>query len=172
MRILFPLNTLDMTLKDLEQPNARDKIACQLANAIYENTDHNYNCTTKSIIMGVSEPDVIKEIAINWNNSLRTNFYIKLNTLKDRDINFTLDTADTYNLKLAARELDNDWTPYGTVGIILPGEFSFHPLAFNTIMTQTLFDDIDTHPENYIVLTASVFASATYNTTPCYDWND
>lgn len=111
-----------------------------------------------SVVLGVYEPDKLIEAVSSWNGSIKKAFVAALRgvlpdtgTIETIDVeSIPMDTAKTYELSCAARELDNHWFGYAEHGVYLPNEMGYP--YFTTILDPYDEESVKAHPEEHLLL--------------------
>lgn len=109
---------------------------------------------------GAIEPEYIKATAITWLDAIKNEFLGALDGLTTEHgkiptaNELPVDDSKTHRVSIAARELDNVWSPYGNHGVYLDNE-SGYPY-FTVQLSKSNLADILENPDDYIVVSAFV----------------
>lgn len=150
MQVLTKLSTLGMCLKDMEYPNARHVLSYRLSELLLEHTGREFD--TKSIVLGVSDPDAILYKAREWNTSIRDECMRQLNDLTIADPSPMPCNPAISKVMPILENMSGDYSPDGRFLVIYEPEFLFQKPILRSYVQRDLLLAIEKEPTPYVIL--------------------
>lgn len=154
MKFMFPVSILEGRGTDELSVNAA--LSRRLSDFLDEEEVgvHDLRVTTNNIVYGTDSPDAIRKMAANWDDMIKTTFRIEVCQLDE-----SLDDQKTFAVKLAARDLDNDWNVNGNYGVMFRIEDAnpnFDQLCVKSVIPMCVRSEILKRPEDYAVADVAI----------------
>ncbi len=115
------------------------------------------NYEADRFVFGGIEPEVLLNEVNSWNKNILAGIGPALHNARVINKNgqfspaeIQMDTLATYELKIAIRELDNDWFPLAHHGVYLENEFGFPGFAVQ--VADKVHTAIIAQPEKYLII--------------------
>lgn len=165
MEIITKLSTLDIDPEDVT--DAPDDAIETVFSALkmgfddqshYRDTRLYEDFSSKNYHFGTLEPDYVRDRAEAWVDEIKDQFLNAVNVVCNNvsktgrlpsKEELEADTADTYRLSCAVRELDNTWWDYAEHAVYLKNGNGYP--YFRIHLTDEEKTDILAHPEEYVI---------------------
>lgn len=149
MQVLTKLSTLGMCLADMEYPNARHVLSYRLSELLLEHTGREFE--TKSILLGVSNPDAVLYKVREWNTSMRDECMRQLNNLTMADPSPMPCNPAISKVMPILENMSGDYSPEGMFLVIYEPEFLFQKPILRSYVQRDLLLAIEKEPAPYII---------------------
>lgn len=145
MDVLFPTDLVDGKLNKESAAKAISRVLTDWLSA--------GSITEPDVTVTVAELSTdlatIKHNINHWNENLYKTFRHAVEELDE-----ICDTQKTFDCKIAARDIDNDWNPLSRFAIL--SDHDNNPNFVNTCVNDYNKDEVLTNPKNYAIAVCSV----------------